>query len=115
MLSVSLVFVLVVGLPPMAIYQLSRCGLCFGLQHAGYALAQVVKTRVNDVFYECDGNGDCATKTKPRQGQQWGLEAIQAPQAWSITKGSKAVKVQYGFRFPFLVETGLEAIQSPQA
>lgn len=54
----------------------------------------MVKTRVNDVFYECNGNGDCATRTRPLQGQQWGLEAIQAPQAWSIQKGSKAVKVR---------------------
>jgi subtilisin family serine protease len=55
--------------------------------------SQVVKTQVNDVFYECNGNGDCATRARPMQGQQWGLEAIQAPQAWSIQKGSKAVKV----------------------
>jgi hypothetical protein len=52
----------------------------------------VVKTRPNDVFYECDGNGNCATRTHFMPGQQWGLEAIQAPQAWSIQKGSKAVK-----------------------
>lgn len=53
----------------------------------------MVRTRVNDVFYECNGNGDCATRARPIQGQQWGLEAVQAPQAWSIQKGSKAVKV----------------------
>ena len=45
------------------------------------------------MFYECNGNGDCTTRARPLQGQQWGLEAIQAPQAWSIQKGSKAVKV----------------------
>ena len=53
----------------------------------------MVKTRPNDVFYECDGNGNCATNTRPIEGQQWGLAAIQAPQAWSIQKGSKGVKV----------------------
>lgn len=55
--------------------------------------AQVVQTHPNDVFYECNGNGDCSTRTRIILGQQWGLAAVQAPRAWSIMKGSKAVKV----------------------
>jgi len=59
--------------------------------HAG--AADVAKLRPNDVFYECDGNGNCGTPAGYKPGQQWGLDQVQAPQAWAITKGNKRVKV----------------------
>ena len=48
----------------------------------------------NDVFYECNGAGDCGTPEHYLPGQQWALNKVGAPQAWKYTTGSKKVKVR---------------------
>lgn len=61
-----------------------------------HAARTVAYQRPDDTFYVCDGAGECggpgASQHLP--GQQWGLGQISAPQAWSVTKGSKGVKVR---------------------
>ena len=47
----------------------------------------------DDVFYECNGAGDCGTPAHYVPGQQWGLNKVGAPQAWKYTTGSSKVKV----------------------
>ncbi len=53
----------------------------------------IVQVHPDDVFYECNGAGDCGTPAHYVPGQQWGLNKVGAPQAWKYTTGSSKVKV----------------------
>ena len=61
-----------------------------------HAARTVAYQKPDDTFYVCDGAGECGDPGASRHlpGQQWGLGQISAPQAWSVTKGSKGVKVR---------------------
>lgn len=61
-----------------------------------HAASTVAFQRPDDTFYTCNGAGRCGSPdAKPYlPGQQWGLNQIGAPQAWSITKGKKSVQVR---------------------
>jgi len=53
----------------------------------------ILQVHPDDVFYECNGAGDCGTPAHYVPGQQWGLNKVGAPQAWKYTTGSSKVKV----------------------
>ena len=79
------------SLNPQPFASPATCHLTLTCSKTLNPLAQV---HPNDVFYECNGAGDCGTPTKYIPGQQWGLNAIGAPAAWKYTTGSRAVKVR---------------------
>ena len=63
----------------------------------------------DDVFYECNGAGDCGTPEHYVPGQQWALNKVGAPQAWKYTTGSRKVKVR--FRLQIMQLKVLQAMQ----